>query len=148
MKEWLSYALVWSVLKFTGALPRPLARAMGAGIAKILFAILPKLRKTAEFNLKLAFPDWTDTQRELILQGTIRSLGWMAAEFAMMPRYTRKNIEDTIVLDGHENFLEGRRRGKGVLFLTAHMGAWELSSFAFVVPGGTCPDHVGSPALP
>jgi len=135
MKEWLSYALVWSVLKFTGALPRPLARAMGAGIAKILFAILPKLRKTAEFNLKLAFPDWTDTQRELILQGTIRSLGWMAAEFAMMPRYTRKNIEDTIVLDGHENFLEGRRRGKGVLFLTAHMGAWELSSFAHALYG-------------
>ena len=93
MKEWLSYALVWSVLKFTGALPRPLARAMGAGTAKILFAILPKLRKTAEFNLKLAFPDWTDTQRELILQGTIRSLGWMAAE----PKRNWSSPEGTVV---------------------------------------------------
>ena len=53
----------------------------------------------------------------------------------MTPRYTRKNIEDVIVLDGQENFLEGRRRGQGVLFLTAHMGAWELSSFAHALYG-------------
>jgi len=65
----------------------------------------------------------------------VRSLGWMAAEFARMPRYTRKNIEEIIVLDGHENFLEGQRLGKGVLFLTAHMGAWELSSYAHAVYG-------------
>ncbi len=135
MKEWLSYAVVWSVLKFTGALPRGMARAMGAALAKILFAFTPKLRKTAEFNLKLAFPEWTDAQREATLRGTIRSLGWMAAEFARMPRYSRQNIEDVIILDGNENFLEGQRRGKGVLFLTAHMGAWELSSFAHALYG-------------
>jgi KDO2-lipid IV(A) lauroyltransferase len=59
----------------------------------------------------------------------------MAAEFAMMPRYTRGNIEDIIVLDGHENFLQGQRRGKGVLFLTMHIGAWELSSCAHALYG-------------
>jgi KDO2-lipid IV(A) lauroyltransferase len=135
MKEWLAYAVVWSVLKFTGALPRPLARAMGAGIARMLFALTPKLRKIAEFNLKLAFPEWTDAQREATLRGMVRSLGWMAAEFARMPRYTRENIEEIIVLDGNEHFLEGQRRGKGVLFLTAHMGAWELSSYAHALYG-------------
>ncbi len=135
MKEWLAYAVVWSVLKFTGALPRPLARAMGAGIARALFALLPKLRKIAAFNLRLAFPEWTDAQRDTTLRGMVRSLGWMAAEFARMPRYARENIEEVIVLDGNENFLEGQRRGKGVLFLTAHMGAWELSSYAHALYG-------------
>jgi Kdo2-lipid IVA lauroyltransferase/acyltransferase len=52
-----------------------------------------------------------------------------------MPRYTRENIATVIVLDGQENFLEGRRRGQGVLFLTAHLGAWELSSFAHALYG-------------
>jgi KDO2-lipid IV(A) lauroyltransferase len=135
MKEWLAYAAVWSVLKFTGVLPRPLARAMGARIARILFAMTPKLRNIAEFNLKLAFPDWTDAQRAAALRGMVRSLGWMAAEFARMQCYTRENIEEIIVLDGNENFLEGQRRGKGVLFLTAHMGAWELSSYAHALYG-------------
>jgi KDO2-lipid IV(A) lauroyltransferase len=135
MKEWLAFAAVWVVLKFTGALPRPLARALAVGVACGLFAVTPKLRRTAEFNLKLAFPEWNDAQRAATVRGMVRSLGWMAAEFAMMPRYSQKNIEEIIVLDGHENFLEGQRRGKGVLFLTAHVGAWELSSFAHALYG-------------
>ena len=40
-----------------------------------------------------------------------------------------------VVLDGHENFLEGQRRGKGVMYLTGHIGAWELSSFAHALYG-------------
>jgi Kdo2-lipid IVA lauroyltransferase/acyltransferase len=135
MKEWIAYAVVSSVVKLAGALPRSLARALAEGLARMLFALTPKLRKTAEFNLKLAFPQWTGAQREATIRGMVRSLGWMAAEFARMPRYTRKNIEEIMVLDGHENFLEGQRRGKGVLFLTAHMGAWELSSYAHAVYG-------------
>jgi Kdo2-lipid IVA lauroyltransferase/acyltransferase len=130
MKEWLAFAIVWVVLKLTGALPRQLARGLGVRVARTLFAVTPKLRRIAEVNLKLAFPEWTDIQRAATVRGMVRSLGWMAAEFAMMPRYTRKNIEDIILLDGQENFLEGQRLGKGVLFLTAHMGAWELSSYA------------------
>ena len=135
MKEWIAYAVVSSVVKLAGALPRSLARALAEGLARMLFALTPKLRKTAEFNLKLAFPRWTDAQRAATIRGMVRSLGWMAAEFARMPRYTREHIEEIIVLDGHENFLEGQRRGKGVLFLTAHMGAWELSSYAHAVYG-------------
>jgi len=135
MKEWLAYAAVWSLLKFTGALPRSMARTIGVFLAKILFAFTPKLRKIAEFNLQLAFPQWTAAQRENTIRNMIRSLGWMAAEFARMPRCTPENIDDIMVLDGHENFLEGQRRGKGVIFLTAHMGAWELSSYAHALSG-------------
>ena len=135
MKEWLGYVLAWSVLKVVGLMPRSAARATGAMVARTLLAFAPKLRKTAQFNLRLAFPDWTDAQRRCAIRAMTRSLGWMAAEFARMPRYTHKNIEEVIVLDGQENFLEGQRRGKGVLFLTAHMGAWELSSYAHALYG-------------
>ena len=135
MKEWLAYALVWLVLKVVRAMPRSLARATGAMVARVLLAVTPKLRKTAEFNLRLAFPEWSEARRTETLRGMTKSLGWMAAEFAQMPRYRRKNIEELIVLDGHENFLQGQRRGKGVLFLTAHIGAWELSSYAHALYG-------------
>jgi len=135
MKDWLEYAAAWLVLKAVGAMPHGLARATGAGLARVLLAVTPKLRKTAEFNLRLAFPEWSDAQRAETLGGMTRSLGWMAAEFARMPGYTRENIEEVMVLDGHENFLEGQRRGKGVLFLTAHIGAWELSSYAHALYG-------------
>ena len=135
MKQWLAYAVTWSVLKAAGSMPRWLARATGAAVARTLLALTPKLRKTARFNLQLAFPDWSEAKRQDTIRAMARSLGWMAAEFARMPRYTAKNIADVIALDGQENFLEGRRRGKGVLFLTAHIGAWELSSYAHALYG-------------
>lgn len=135
MKEWLEFAAVWLILKGLGVLPRPLAQSLAVAVTRILFVLLPKLRKTAELNLRIAFPDWSDAQRKAVIRGMVRNLGWMAAEFARFPKYTKQNIESIVVLDGHENFLEGHRRGKGVLYLTGHIGAWELSSFAHALYG-------------
>jgi len=135
MREWGEYAAVWAILKMLGALPRGLARGLAAAVASALYGMLPKLRRTAEFNLRLAFPEWDDARRREVIRGMVRNLGWMAAEFAGFPRYTRGNIEERLILDGHENFLNGQRRGKGVLYLTGHIGAWELSSFAHALYG-------------
>ena len=135
VKDWLQFAAVWTVVKFLGALPRPVARAVASSVARAAFAVLPKLRKTAEFNLQLAFPDWDKKQRRAVRRKMVRNLGWMAAEFARLPYYTKENIEQFVILDGHENFLAGKQRGKGVLYLTGHIGAWELSSFAHALYG-------------
>src|SRR5215471_18709245 len=107
MTEWLAYLAAWGLLKLAGVLPQAMARALAVATARTLLALVPKLRQTAEFNLKLAFPEWSEEKRQATQQAMARSLGWMAAEFARMPRYTRENIEDVIVLDGHENFLSG-----------------------------------------
>jgi len=135
MIERLQYALAWTFLEALGLLPRPLARASAAWAARALLLLLPKLRKTAEVNLQLAFPEWSEDRRRAVIGRMARNLGWMAAEFARLPRYTRQNIENVIVLDGHENFLAGQGRGKGVLYLTGHIGAWELSSYAHALYG-------------
>jgi KDO2-lipid IV(A) lauroyltransferase len=135
MKEWLEYAAVWLILKALGALPRGVARSVAASVAGALYAVLPKLQRTAEFNLRLAFPEWDDARRKIVIRTMVRNLGWMAAEFARLPHHSRENIEEVVILDGHENFLEGQRRGKGVLYLTGHIGAWELSSFAHALYG-------------
>jgi KDO2-lipid IV(A) lauroyltransferase len=135
MKEWLEYAPVWLILKMLGALPRRVARGFASAVTRMLFSLQPKLRKTAEFNLRLAFPDWNDAQRKDATRKMVRNLGWMATEFARLPRLTKENIKEVVILEGHENFLEGQRRGKGVLYLTGHIGAWELSSFAHALYG-------------
>ncbi len=135
MKDWLQYIAALATLKILGALPRSVARGVAGGVARLCFALLPKLRKTTEFNLRLAFPDWDAKKRKAVTRGMVRNLGRMAAEFARLPKYTKENIERYVVLDGHENFLAGKERGKGVLYLTGHIGAWELSSFAHALYG-------------
>ena len=135
MRESREYAAVWAILKLLGALPHGLARGLASLVARLLYAMQPKLRRTAEFNLRVAFPDWDAAQRNAVIRSMIRNLGWMAAEFARFPKYTRENVEEIVVLDGHDNFLNGQRRGNGVLYLTGHIGAWELSSFAHALYG-------------
>jgi KDO2-lipid IV(A) lauroyltransferase len=135
MRERLEYAALWVILKALGVLPRGMARGMAAFVARPLYAWLPKLQRTAEFNLRLAFPEWGDAQRQAVIRAMVRNLGWIAAEFARLPRYSKENISEMVILEGHEHFLAGQRRGKGVLYLTGHIGAWELSSFAHALYG-------------
>jgi len=130
MRERLEYAAVWLLLKVMGMMPRPLARLAGASIAALLFWMRSGLRRSATKNLKLAFPEWTKKQRRSVLSGMVRQLGWMGAEFARFPRYTKQNIDRVVLLDGFENFAAAQAQGKGVLFLTGHMSAWELAPFA------------------
>ncbi len=86
-------------------------------------------------NLALAFPKNSQAERRRILGGVFTSLGRQLAEVCLFPTYTRENVSKVIVYDGFENFERAHTRGKGVLYLTAHLGAWELSAFAHSLQG-------------
>jgi len=135
MREWLEYAGAWIGIKALGILPRPAARFVGAGFASVAFKMRAPLRRAADFNLRMVFPDWTDEQRTQVTRGMIRQVGWMAGEFSQFPKYTRENIQNIVAIDGAENFEAAQARGKGVLFLTGHMSAWELAPFAHALYG-------------
>jgi Kdo2-lipid IVA lauroyltransferase/acyltransferase len=135
MREWVEYIAAWTGLKFLGILPRSVARFVGATFATAAYLIRPPLRRAAMFNLRIAFPDWTDAKRKQVIRGMIRQVGWMAGEFSQFPKYTRETIDRIVVVDGFENFDVAWRRGKGVLFLTGHMSAWELAPFAQALYG-------------
>lgn len=135
MREWLEFAAAWIGLKSLGILPRRAARFVGASFASAAYAFRAPLREAAMFNLKLAYPDWSDQKRTATVRGMIRQVGWMAGEFSQFPRYTPENIRSIVEIDGEENFAGAQARGKGVLFLTGHMSAWELSSFTHALYG-------------
>lgn len=127
--------MAWMGIKALGLLPRPAARYVGASFAAAAYVVRTPLRRAAMFNLQLAFPEWSESQRKHALRRMIQQVGWMAAEFSQFPRYTREKIEDIVILDGEENFDAAQRRGKGVLFLTGHMSAWEVAPFAHAIYG-------------
>ena len=135
MRYRLEYALAWVLIKFVGALPRPLARAAGISIAWLVYLLHRKLRRVGMRNLELAFPEKSRRERKKILRGVFTSLGRQVAEVCLFPKYTRENVSKTVVYEGFENFERALARGKGVLFLTGHLGAWELSAFAHSLYG-------------
>jgi len=128
-RQRFEYALVWLILHCIQILPRPAARAAGELLGRTAYGILPRLRLVGLRNLELAFPNLSSAERERVLRTEYRNLGWLLAEFCQMPKYTREQAGKFIRYDGLEHYLGARARGKGVLVLTGHLGAWELSSF-------------------
>lgn len=129
MREALEYAFCWTLQKILAALPRSAARAAGAGVGALAWGLVPRLRRTGLRNLELAFPEKSEEERTRILRAMYRCLGWQLAEFCQMPRYTPENTSSSMRYEGLEHYLGAQKKGSGVLIVTAHLGAWELSSF-------------------
>jgi Kdo2-lipid IVA lauroyltransferase/acyltransferase len=129
VRESAEFALVWLFVHGLRRLPRRVARAVGAAIGLLAYRVLGRLRGVGIRNLELAFPDLSEGEREALLRRDYRNLGWLLAEFCLMPGYTAESASRFIRYEGLENYTRARDRGKGVLVLTGHLGAWELSSF-------------------
>ncbi|HZQ25838.1 MAG TPA: lysophospholipid acyltransferase family protein [Terriglobales bacterium] len=135
MRERLEYALVWLAIKGIGLLPRPLARAAGISIAQLVYLCHRRLRAVGFRNLQIAQPEKSVSEHRRILRAEFTSLGRQLGEVCLFPRYTRENVSDVVVYDGFENYESAFQLGKGVLFLTGHLGGWELSAFAHSIYG-------------
>ncbi len=135
MRQRLEYALVWPWVKLLGLLPRRLARAAGITLGLLVYMVHGRLRRVGMRNLSLAFPEMPVQDRRRLLRGEFISLGRQLAEVCLFPRYTQDNVSQVVVYDGFENFAQAYARGKGVLFLTGHVGAWEVSAFAHSLQG-------------
>jgi KDO2-lipid IV(A) lauroyltransferase len=135
MRQRLEYGLAWVIVKVLGALPRPVARAAAITLAWTVYWLHVRLRHAGMRNLEMAFPEKSRRERAKILRGVFTSLGRQLAEMCLFPKYTRENVAKVVVYDGFENYERAFARGKGVLFLTAHLGAWELSAFTHSLHG-------------
>jgi KDO2-lipid IV(A) lauroyltransferase len=135
MRERVEHLLAWLLLKGLGLLPRRIARSVGAGIGRLVYWFHGRLRRVGMFNLGIAFPEMPPAERRRILKQMYRGLGWMLAEFAHFPRWTLSNAQRILIYEGFENFQKASQKAKGVIFFTAHFGAWELSAFAHALYG-------------
>ncbi len=117
------------MVNVVGAMPRSVARGLGAGIGGVTWVLLRRLRAVGLRNLEIAYPTMPVEERTRILRGVFRSLGWQIGEFCKMSHYTREQAEAFVRYEGLEYYRNAEAKGKGVLVLTGHLGAWELSSF-------------------
>jgi Kdo2-lipid IVA lauroyltransferase/acyltransferase len=129
MRENIEYWLVVVVARVLGWMPRWLARVVAGGLGWLVYLAMGRLRRVGERNLQLALPELSAEQRRQTLRSLYRYLGWHLVEFCQMPHYTRENTWRSIRTEGLEHYLAAEAMGRGVLVLTGHLGAWELSSF-------------------
>ena len=134
-RTWIEYIVAWMILKVVSLAPRAFALRAGRAVGALFCAFLPRLRRHAEINLRLAFPDLDERERGRIRRGVFRNLGRLLGEISQFPRLNRENIPSIVVYEGLENYLNAVAEGRGVILLTGHIGAWELSVYAHSIYG-------------
>jgi KDO2-lipid IV(A) lauroyltransferase len=122
--EWCAACAVVASLRW---LPLRLAWPLARVYAGLLDKAIPRLRRIAYRNLSFALPS---ADARAVTDGVFRSIARIILVFSRFPAITRENVAGWIRYEGIEHFIEAKRRGKGVLFATAHLGNWELSAFA------------------
>ena len=135
MRTYLEYGIALTLLKMLGALPRVLALQAGYAFGAIAHAVLPHLRRHAEANLRIAFPAMNDAERQRIKRNVFRNLGRLLGEVTQFPKLNRDNIQTIVTYAGLEHYVNAVNSGRGVILLTGHLGAWELSVFAHSIAG-------------
>jgi KDO2-lipid IV(A) lauroyltransferase len=129
----LEYLLARSILGAFGILPRGLAIGIGRAMGRIAYLLPLKLRRTGERNLMIAYPEMDERERQRLLRGSFDSLGRLLAEFSQFPGMTRESLREIIEYDqvGLAHLRAAEKNERGVIFLTGHLGAWEILSFGW-----------------
>jgi KDO2-lipid IV(A) lauroyltransferase len=127
LKNGLLFGLVAGIYLFLNALPLSWARALGAGLGRLFFVLVPFERKKALGQLELAFPEKSPAERRAIASGAFAHLGHGAAEFMRFPRLSRAELESWVgECSGFQGLRDCVKSGRGAVTVTAHVGHWEL----------------------
>ncbi len=130
LRDAAEYAIALLALSSLGYTPLAVSRRLARYYTWLLDLTLPRLRRVAMANLSMALPALSRQEHGRIVDGVFGSIARLLITFARFPRMNRTNISQWIRYEGFQHFEQARRRGKGVLFATAHLGNWELSAFA------------------
>jgi len=126
--EWMG------VMFFVGLcrlLPISWGLKMGRGLGSLAWRLDRHHREISLENLRKAYQvNKTEADFQKISLGCFQFLGESMVEFANLPWLLRKENLNYFEVEGLEHLEAARKKGKGVIFLTAHFGNWEIMAMA------------------
>lgn len=127
MKRSVRSVLVLAAVRLLALVPLRLALALASFVAWGAWRVARKTRAQMLAQLAIAFPEKAEAEREAIARASLRHLAWLAAEVATIRSYRRRLKEYVSYAPGAEDrFRALAARGKGLVFVTGHVGNWEL----------------------
>ncbi len=116
------------------ALSYALLRILPVTVSSYIFGKLARLigplfkaNKTANKNLKHAFPEMEEDVRASLIKDMWENLGRTVGEFSYIGRCNKEEFERVVQVQGAEYLKEHLAAGKRVIFFSAHMANWELA---------------------
>lgn len=131
--EYLALMLFSGLIR---SLPRRAALALGRALGGLIRCAQPRRRKKAAENLRHAFPEMSEQERERLLRENFRQLGITGVEMMCLDRYhNQRVIDDCFEFHGMEHLQSAFALGRGTFLLTGHVGFWEAGTMILPMLG-------------
>lgn len=110
-----------------GLFPYKSSLNIGKFLGRSIYRLFPKLAKTANRNLEIAYPGISKKEKKRIITGTFESLGRHLGFISQFKKFKHEDIHKYVELVGKaENFDPAVEDERGILFFTGHFGSWEV----------------------
>ena len=121
---------IYLLRRFFGLLPWTVCQRLGVALGWLVRTLVPRDRKRALEHLKIAFPAFSDAERETLAKACFRHLGMALAELLHIWGRPPAAASRYVEVVGFEEIERIRATGKPIVVLTGHVGNWELISCA------------------
>ena len=137
LQTFLEYAAAKSILVTLGRLPAPVAMKFGRSMGKLAYVVAADLRRTGATNLRMAFPEKSEEERQALLRECFDNLGRQLGFFSQFATRSLEELRNMIEPSGLEHLeaAKANLNSGGLILFTAHLGAWELTSFGLALFG-------------
>ena len=126
LRNHLEFAAYRFMSGVTGILsPAALAR-LGDALGTLYSMVGGQRRQIVDFNLKLAYPEKSDAKRRLMARSVARHISNSALDAIRIQRLQPEELLASVEISGRENIDKALSLGRGVIFVTAHIGVWEV----------------------
>jgi len=139
LKRSLRSLLVRGAIRLVALLPLRAALALGTLLGRAGWHLARATRRDMLDHLAIAFPEKPEREREEIARAAFVHLAWLAAEVVAMRSIAPRLEEYVSFAPGAEETLHrAMARGRGLVYLTGHVGNWELMARRVAAAGIPC----------
>ena len=117
-------------------MPLHLVHTTGFALARLAYPLLKSRREVAQRNLRNAFPEMEPRKREQIAFQSFQNISATFIELLWSEKLTKEVIKKRVCIDNYDVLERLLEKKKGIVFLTAHFGSWELAIQAISVYTG------------
>jgi KDO2-lipid IV(A) lauroyltransferase len=136
----LEYAVYRSLRGGLRALPHTASRRIGRALGALAFTLDRRHHRIAVDNLAAALPELPEGHRRELAGECFRSFGAALCDAVSAARFDAVGLCRQLTLEGWEHVEEAVAAERGTVFLSAHLGSWEIAAYPPGLYGG--PLHV------
>lgn len=136
MKNYFEYFLFVAFAKFFQFLGLKKTRKFIRILGIFFFYCIPIRKAIVIKNLKIAFPELNEAKIKRLALESFINAGTVFAEMLVIPKLSEKELLDNVDYTIPEEIRELINKEQGIVFLTAHMGNWEIAAITTTLSTG------------